>query len=73
VRLTDRGWSALEVIRHVAVELEQTWADALGEELYRTVRQGLACLERTLDESLLAEGARRGVPAPRRTPSEPGR
>lgn len=73
VRLTDRGWSALEVIRHVAVELEQTWADALGEELYRTVRHGLACLERTLDESLLADGARRGVPAPRRTPSESGR
>lgn len=73
VRLTDRGWSALEVIRHVAVELEQSWADALGEELYRTVRHGLACLERALDESLFSGAGRGADPAPRRTSSDSAR
>lgn len=73
VKLTDRGWRALEVIRHVAVELEQSWADALGEELYRSVRQGLACLEHVLDESLVADLPRRSSPAERRTTSGPGR
>ena len=69
VRLTDRGWNALEVIRRAAVELEQSWADALGEELYRSVRHGLACLERTLEESLFSEAGRRGGADGRRTDS----
>lgn len=69
VKLTDRGWSALEVIRRAAVELEQSWADALGEELYRSVRHGLACLERTLEESLFSEADRRGGADRRRTDS----
>lgn len=73
VKLTDRGWRALEVIRLVAVELEQCWADALGEELYRSVRHGLACLERTLEESLSADGPHRAGPGGRRTPSTTAR
>lgn len=71
VKLTDRGWSALEVIRRVAVELEQGWADALGEDLYRSVRHGLACLDRILDESLVGEDARGDDPSGRRTAAEP--
>lgn len=73
VKLTDRGWRALEVIRNVAVELEQCWADALGEELYRSVRHGLACLERTLEESLSADGRHRAGGGGRRTPSTTAR
>jgi len=73
VKLTDRGWDALEVIRRAAVELEQSWADALGEELYRSVRHGLACLERALEESLFPDDARRGGADGRRTASESAR
>lgn len=70
VRLTDRGWRALEVIRRVAVELEQRWADALGEELYRSVRHGLACLEHTLEEALFSDERGGPVADGRRTVSE---
>lgn len=73
VKLTDRGWRALEVIRQVAVELEQSWADALGEELYRSVRQGLARLEHTLEESLVSGEGRRDGGSGRRTASESAR
>lgn len=52
VKLTDRGWSAVEVIRRAAVELEQCWADTLGEELYRAVRNGLARLEHALEDAM---------------------
>lgn len=69
VRLTDRGWRALEVIRQVAVELEQSWADALGEDLYRSVRHGLARLEHALEESLHSDEGRRGGADGRRTAS----
>lgn len=71
VKLTDRGWGALEVIRRVAVELEQSWADALGEELYRSVRQGLASLERALEESMTPGSAPRDGGGDRRTASGP--
>lgn len=70
VQLTERGWGALEVIRRVAVELERCWADALGEELYRSVRQGLARLDLVLEESLPAGDSRHGHPAGRRTPGQ---
>jgi DNA-binding MarR family transcriptional regulator len=70
VKLTDRGWAALEVMRRVAIELEQTWADALGDELYRAVRTGLARLEHTLEESLWADGPPGTGGGGRRTASE---
>lgn len=69
VKLTERGWAALEVIRRVSVELEQTWADVLGEELYRAVRNGLACLDRALEEALWPAGTRRAAADGRRTDS----
>lgn len=71
VKLTDRGWGALEVIRRVAVELEQSWADALGEDLYRSVRQGLASLERALEESMAPRPVVRDGEDDRRTASGP--
>ncbi|MFP5253594.1 MAG: MarR family winged helix-turn-helix transcriptional regulator [Actinomycetes bacterium] len=73
VRLTDRGWRAVEVIRRVAVDLEQSWADALGEDVYRAVRHGLARLERILDESLPADDGRSSGVGARRVVADPGR
>ena len=52
VRLTDRGRSALDVIRHSALELERTWAAALGDEVYSALRLGLARLEAALDAAV---------------------
>lgn len=52
VRLTTRGWAAVDVIRRVAVELERSWAEELGEEAYRAVRQGLARLDLALEAEL---------------------
>jgi DNA-binding MarR family transcriptional regulator len=49
VRLTDRGWAAVEVIRDTALRVERAWADALGEDTYHQLRRGLARLESVLD------------------------
>lgn len=73
VRLTDRGWRALQVIRQVAVEVEQVWADALGEELYRAVRQGLASLDQVLDDALSVDPVDGQGAAERRTPAQAAR
>jgi DNA-binding MarR family transcriptional regulator len=52
VRLTDRGWEALRVIRETALEVESAWAEALGQDTYRQLRLGLARLESVLDTML---------------------
>ena len=49
VRLTDRGWDAVEVIRETALRVERAWAAALGQDTYQQLRIGLAQLERVLD------------------------
>ena len=49
VRLTGRGWEALEVIRRTALDLEKAWSEELGEELYDGLRRGLARLVAFLD------------------------
>jgi DNA-binding MarR family transcriptional regulator len=49
VRLTDRGWAAVDVIHGTALRVERDWADALGEETYLQLRRGLAQLETVLD------------------------
>ncbi|MGZ5415968.1 MAG: MarR family winged helix-turn-helix transcriptional regulator [Nocardioides sp.] len=49
VRLTDRGWAAVDVIHETALRIERAWADALGEDTYRQLRRGLAQLETVLD------------------------
>jgi DNA-binding MarR family transcriptional regulator len=50
VRLTERGWAALEVIRTRAREIEAAWTDVLGDEAYRALRQALERLDSMLDE-----------------------
>ena len=49
VRLTDRGWDAVEVIRQTALRVERAWAEALGQDTYQQLRRGLAELESVLD------------------------
>jgi DNA-binding MarR family transcriptional regulator len=49
VRLTERGWAALGVIRMSIAEIEKEWADALGESHYVGLRYALAELESYLD------------------------
>ena len=50
VRLTERGWDAMAVIRQTTADVEKDWAGALGEETYRELRHGLARLEDVLDQ-----------------------
>jgi DNA-binding MarR family transcriptional regulator len=52
VRLTDRGWEALRVIRETALRVESAWAEAHGRDTYRQLRLGLARLESVLDATL---------------------
>lgn len=52
VRLTDRGWEALRVIQETALRVEAGWAEALGQDTYRQLREGLARLESVLDTTL---------------------
>jgi DNA-binding MarR family transcriptional regulator len=49
VRLTERGWDALAVIRQTELEVEKSWAEALGQETYRELRHGLTRLEEVTD------------------------
>jgi DNA-binding MarR family transcriptional regulator len=49
VRLTERGWAALEVITTTTRRLERDWAEALGEEPYRNLAGGLARLQEILE------------------------
>lgn len=49
VRLTDRGWEAIDVIRATVLAVERAWAEALGESTYVQLRVGLARLEEVLD------------------------
>lgn len=49
VRLTERGWAAVSVIRETAMRVEAEWADALGQETYLQLRRSLARLEAVLD------------------------
>lgn len=51
VRLTPRGWDAAAVIEETMLEVEKDWHDALGEQTYRALRQGLARLEDVLDDT----------------------
>jgi len=51
VRLTDRGWSAMAVMRDAVHSLEHSWAEALGERTYGELRQALLRLEDVLDDT----------------------
>ena len=50
VRLTKRGWAAMDVIKDAVFELECTWADRLGPDTYRQLQRALYLLEGALDE-----------------------
>jgi DNA-binding MarR family transcriptional regulator len=54
VRLTDRGWAAIGVIRETMTRLERHWADALGPELYAGLAHALLRLEQVLDDEVAA-------------------
>jgi hypothetical protein len=52
VRLTDRGWAAVEVIDQAMARLERQWAQALGDDAYRTLAHSLQQLQDVLDAQL---------------------
>jgi len=52
VRLTDRGWSAMAVMREALHGLERGWAEALGERTYAELQRALLRLEDVLDDTL---------------------
>src|SRR4051795_9731319 len=52
VRLTDRGWAALGVIRQTNIRMEREWFRALGEDLYGQLARALVRLEEVLDEQV---------------------
>ncbi|QWZ06557.1 winged helix DNA-binding protein [Nocardioides panacis] len=52
VRLTERGWAAVGVIRQTMVRLEHEWAQALGRETYAGLAHALVRLEAVLDEAV---------------------
>jgi DNA-binding MarR family transcriptional regulator len=52
VRLTERGWAALGVIRQTMSRLEREWSKALGEETYDQLARGLWQLEEVLNQQL---------------------
>ena len=54
VRLTDRGWAAIGVIRETMARLERHWAEALGPELYAGLAHALLRLEQVLDDEVSA-------------------
>lgn len=54
VRLTDRGWAAIGVIRETMTRLERHWAEALGPELYAGLAHALLRLEQVLDDDVAA-------------------
>ncbi len=54
VRLTDRGWAAIGVIRETMTRLELHWAEALGPELYAGLAHALLRLEQVLDDEVSA-------------------
>jgi len=54
VRLTDRGWAAIGVIRETMARLEQHWAEELGPELYAGLAHALLRLEQVLDDEVSA-------------------
>jgi DNA-binding MarR family transcriptional regulator len=49
VRLTERGWSAWEVIGTTMRGLEREWCQALGEERFRVLAEALARLQEILE------------------------
>jgi DNA-binding MarR family transcriptional regulator len=55
VRLTDRGWAALAVIRQTMSRLEREWFQELGEDTY----SGLAHALDRLQDLLESQGTRR--------------
>jgi DNA-binding MarR family transcriptional regulator len=49
VRLTERGWAAVAVIRQAMLRLERQWRQAMGEEAYVTLARSLDRLQDVLD------------------------
>ncbi len=52
VRLTERGWAALDVIRSTMVRLEREWMQALGLDVYAGLAHALVRLEEVLDRQV---------------------
>jgi DNA-binding MarR family transcriptional regulator len=51
VRLTERGWAALEVIRRSGESVETEWAAALGSVSYAHLARALAEISALLDKA----------------------
>ncbi len=49
VRLTERGWGAMAVIRDTMTRLEQEWHRALGEDVYDGLAHALEQLQEVLE------------------------
>jgi DNA-binding MarR family transcriptional regulator len=50
VRLTQRGWAALAVIRQTMARVEREWHSALGEDAYGCLAKSLERLQQVIDE-----------------------
>jgi DNA-binding MarR family transcriptional regulator len=50
VRLTQRGWAALAVIRQTMASVEREWHTALGEDVYGCLASSLERLQQVIDE-----------------------
>jgi DNA-binding MarR family transcriptional regulator len=57
VRLTPRGWEAVELIRQVVERIESEWAEQIGEQTYAQLCRALAKLDAVLDPVLDTGGA----------------
>jgi DNA-binding MarR family transcriptional regulator len=53
VRLTQRGWAALGVIRQTMARVEREWHTALGEDVYGCLAMSLERLQQVIDEQPL--------------------
>ncbi len=49
VRLTERGWGAMAVIRDTMARLEREWQEALGPDVYDGLAQALEQLQEVLE------------------------
>jgi DNA-binding MarR family transcriptional regulator len=50
VRLTERGWAAMDVIKDAVLDLECSWAERLGRDTYVQLQRALFALERALNQ-----------------------
>ena len=54
IRRTERGWQVNHIARQVVEEIQQEWAQALGQECFTSLLEALRQLALVLDEPIAA-------------------